>query len=275
MSIEQEQLFTRYIREVLAQIPALSAARRAALETELAAHLDDAAVELGRDRTDPLVQQTVIERLGPGPQLGRELARVHGGSTMQTGRFWLLWVLACTLGWALAVPDADASQDRIWLLAMGGAVAALLHTLLMLRDGLRERWWRWWLLANAGPWLILAAMWWGTPWVTLEEPPSEMIFLGSQMLVGLLIGLLQWLTVSRCAVRLPTWTLVVLPLPFIAMISSFVAATVAYMTIPFVNGVWFGAIYGAAYGVVTAAGLGLVLRASARASRVQLHKTFS
>lgn len=71
------QPFDAYLREIEARLSGISAAQRDEIRRELIAHLEDAAVEYGREPGDPELQRIVIAELGPSAALGAAFARVE------------------------------------------------------------------------------------------------------------------------------------------------------------------------------------------------------
>src|SRR6266511_3591709 len=79
MPDQPDSPYGAYLRAIDARLRDLSAERRAAIQRELLAHLEDAAAEQGADPADPAFQHHVIAALGPGGEIAAAYSAVHGG----------------------------------------------------------------------------------------------------------------------------------------------------------------------------------------------------
>lgn len=106
--------------------------------------------------------------------------------------YWLQWVLATTLGWALgALVFATANLE-----AVGLGVGVLQW--LVLRQRIRGRIW-WWIVASTLGWLGGALL------VYLLRPSDPLLAFATQ---GVAISVAQWLVLRRWVYRADWWMII-------------------------------------------------------------------
>lgn len=137
--------------------------------------------------------------------------------------FWMLWILATTLGWLLGW-SLFGRLDVMGELGIGLAVGILQW--LVLRSRIPDAYW--WIVATAGGWAI------GWMVVMFVVEPGSGVLAGA--LIGAVVGLTQWL-VLRQHVPLADWWLVVSTLGWVVGLMAFLGPSLV------------GAVTGAATGV--------------------------
>ena len=160
--------------------------------------------------------------------------------------FWLLWVLAGTVGWAVGGGETAFGEypsvpnvivGGYVRLAAGGILVGALQWLLLRRQIARAGRW---VLANIGAVLIVGAIVFGVGAVN-----ADVGWVVGAGLSGTLVGVLQWLVLRGQVARAGWWV---------------VASTLGWIAGMPVGGFLGWAALGAMYGAITGVGIVWLLR---------------
>lgn len=169
--------------------------------------------------------------------------------------FWLQWVAATSMGWAVGGVLLSACiggfGDDIGNIAGNAAVGLLagVGQWLVLRQWLERA--GWWVLASAGGFLLAASM------VVLQGPLGENLGgLIATIGLGLVPGILQWLVLRRLVARAGWWALASTVFVFVALLAGAAVGSGAGLE---ESGLGYGLVAGIAGGVVFGSTSGLVL----------------
>jgi hypothetical protein len=182
-------------------------------------------------------------------------------------RFWLQWVVATSVGWAiggvLLTALIGGLGDELGNVAGGAALGLLAGTgqWLVLRRWLDKS--GWWILASAGSFLLAASAGEVLQGALGENAGGLLLTIG----LGLVPGTLQWLLLRRQVARAGWWVLASTVLVFAANlagvgIASGIGLKESALEFGFVAGVVGGVVFGSTSGPV----LGWLLRRPAPAS---------
>ena len=158
-------------------------------------------------------------------------------------RFWLLWVLASTVGWAMGWLAAFAANKVVVCWAVIGAMQWLVLRRRMSRAG-------WWVLASIAGWslglvvgvAVAGPLGGGVPGLAVLAAPW-----------GLVVGAAQWLVLRKQVSRAGWWVLA----SIVGLAASWAASGVLDLSASRVVAVTIdGAIKGAVLGAIT--GIALV-----------------
>jgi hypothetical protein len=170
--------------------------------------------------------------------------------------FWLQWVVATSLGWAVGgvLLSAcigglgDELGNVVGDAALGLAVG--IGQWLVLRQWLDEA--GWWILASAGGFLLAVSVGEVLQGALGENVGGLLLTVG----LGLVPGILQWLFLRRQVARAGWWILASTVLVFAAF---FAGVGIGFSTGLKVSALGFGAVVGIVVGVVLGSTSGLVL----------------
>lgn len=176
----------------------------------------------------------------------------------QIGRsFWLQWLLATSLGWAIGGVALSVCigglGDQLGNV-VGDAALGLMAGItqwLILRQWLEKA--EWWILASAGGFLLAAGVGEYLLQPTLGENMGGLLL---TIGLGLVPGILQWLFLRRQVARAGWWALASTVLVFISFLAG--VATVSGTRMQ-VGTLAFGAVVGIAGGAVLGSTSGLLL----------------
>jgi hypothetical protein len=188
-----------------------------------------------------------------------KLERIENG-----WRFWLLWVLASAIGWAVGLTAAnltqlalEAASGGVVVEAEGGAVLEGAGNLLF------------GLAVGTAQWLVLrrqieGAIWWapataggfalaGIVGGALQDAGAAVGGLVISLGLGVAAGTLQWLLLRRQVKRAGWWVLGSTVLVFGGLITGLVLSFVLTGAAPDVSGsgIVFAAVGGAAFGITS------------------------
>jgi hypothetical protein len=172
--------------------------------------------------------------------------------------FWLWWVLASTMGWAVGArvgvavgsfgepPGFEAAQSVPTIIvagylgvAVGGILVGVLQSLVLRRKIARAGWW---VLAGVGAAAVIGVVVFGVGVVN-----TDVGWVVGASLFGIVVGVLQWLVLRRQVARAGWWVL---------------ASAVGWFVGMPVGGVLDWPALGAAYGAITGIALVWLLRQS-------------
>ncbi len=148
-------------------------------------------------------------------------------------RFWLQWVLATAVGWAVGTTAGGA---------LVGTVVGVAQWLVLRRRVARAGWW---VLATAVGWLVGMAV-----CGFVDEVLDWTVWYVSGAAGGVVVGVAQWLVLRRRVARAGWWVLPTVASGVVVWFGLLMAFEInVFLSVVVLEAV-FGALYGAITGVV-------------------------
>ncbi|MFQ5459449.1 MAG: hypothetical protein ACE5EL_01515 [Anaerolineae bacterium] len=140
-----------------------------------------------------------------------------------TGRravaIWVKWALASAVAWLALHPMGATLQRDVLFLFAGGALASVLHGLVLWSRTLGQDVRLAWLVGSLGAWAAAAVVVVVAPWNRLSPGGEELLLSALVPAAGLVLGVVQWRSFAHLP-RSRAWV----PVPALALSLGFLAA---------------------------------------------------